>query len=54
MASFKIIKRRGILRLLLNSYGLAQSGFKESRKGRVLGIYVKRPGLENQVKAIIT
>ena len=29
------------------------SSFQENRKGRVLGLYVKRPGLENGVKAIV-
>ena len=32
--------------VLLNAEGLAQVSFQENRKGRVLGLYVKRPGLE--------
>ena len=41
-------KGREILRLLLNPLGLAQSSFQENRKGRVLGLYVKRPGLDTK------
>ena len=39
MAPTKIKKGRGILPLLLNPYGFAQSSFQdENRKGRVLGL----------------
>ena len=50
MAPLKVDKERGILRLLY-SYGLAQCqfGFQEDRKG-----CVKRPGLENLLKAMTT
>ena len=49
MASIKINTERGILRLLLKSYRLAQFRFQENRKGRVLGLYMQRPGLENLI-----
>ena len=52
MAPIKITEVGGILRLLLNPQGLAQSSFQENKKGRVLGLYVKRPGLANLVKAL--
>ena len=40
------------LRSLFNAQGLAQSSFQENRKARrVLGLYVKRRGLENLAKA---
>ena len=48
----KSIKEKGALRLILNPYRLAQSSSQENRKGRVLGLYVKRPALENLVKSI--
>ena len=41
---------REVFRLLLNSRGLAQFSFQE-RKGRVLGLYVTRPGIENLLNA---
>ena len=31
---------------------LGQSSFQENRTGNVLGLYVKRPGLENLVKEL--
>ena len=49
LAPINVKKGRGILR---NPYGLAQSSFQEDRRGRVLGLYVKRPSLENLLKPI--
>ena len=51
MAPFATNKGGGIFRLLLNSKGLAQFSFQE-RKGRVLGLYVTRPGIEHLLNAI--
>ena len=48
MAPLEANKGREILRLLLNPSGLAQSSFQENRKGRVLGLYVKRLGLDTK------
>ena len=50
LAPTKINNERGILRLLSNSYGLAQFSFQENMKGRVLGLHNKRPGLEHSNK----
>ena len=52
MAPIKINKEKGSFGSYLNPYGLARSSFQENRKGRVLGLYVTRPGLKNQVQAI--
>ena len=52
MAPMKNNTARGILRLLLNPYGLARSSFQENRKDRVFSLYVKWPGLEDLVQAV--
>ena len=48
----KLSKERGILRLLSNSYGRAQFRLQENRRGRVLGIHIPRPSLENNHRNI--
>ena len=52
MSPLKIKKSKGIHGLYGTHENLAQCSWQENRKGSVIGIYVKRPGLENPLNAI--